>query len=347
MAETADHRCRTGDYADVRRSAATRSARPHPRLAGGDQPYGRLLTASPTVRGRRHKAFVSTWPIYSVHGHRRSRDALAAAVLAARRSSHVLEPVAQVFVRPNERLYQGKLAHSQRRRPELRLRRHHAVRTRQVFRLRPHRRRHARQPRHALFRRLRQWLDHQRAVRPVLPAWRARTPSPRPIWSMSAPSPACRPTLRLCRPGRLRHAARLAASVSGRFDEQTFEVRRTELTAPIRTRSGSLSATMPSSRPSLFTASPTTGTRSRSAHRRDLRQNWRVFGSGTYDLEADTLVRIRPASLQRRVLHLFDDVLAKPRPRHQGTTQSIGFNLSFRTLGDFGTNPPRSAPPNR
>ena len=37
------------------------------------------------------------------------------------------------------------------------------------------------------------------------------------------------------------------------------------------------------------------------------------------------------------MLHLFDDVLANPATLiTKEVTQNVGFNLSFRTLGDFG-----------
>ena len=111
----------------------------------------------------------------------------------------------------------------------------------------------------------------------------------------------------------------LSASVSGRFDEQTFEARRTELRGAYSNPIWSLSG-----RYAFIQAQPLYGFPD---DRREMtvgastqvRKNWRVFGSGTYDLEADTLVQDSARlQLQRRVLHLFDDLLAKPRPRHPG-----------------------------
>ena len=67
-----------------------------------------------------------------------------------------------------------------------------------------------------------------RSASPI--SWPAQTPSPRPTWSMPAPIPAWRPTISDY-VGLVGFATPygLSASVSGRFDEQTFEIRRTEL----------------------------------------------------------------------------------------------------------------------
>ena len=54
-------------------------------------------------------------------------------------SSHVLEPMAQLFARPDER-FAGRTRHPERGRSEFRVRRNHALRARQVLGLRPHRR---------------------------------------------------------------------------------------------------------------------------------------------------------------------------------------------------------------
>ena len=77
---------------------------------------------------------------------------------------------------------------------------------------------------------LRQWLDAPTRSSASPTSWPARTPSPRPTSSMSAPIPAWRPTtsdyvglVGFTTP------IGLSASVSGRFDEQTFEVRRAEV----------------------------------------------------------------------------------------------------------------------
>ena len=67
-------------------------------------------------------------------------------------------------------------------------------------------------------------------------------------------------------------------------------------------------------------------------------ENWRVFGSGTYDFENDVLVR-------DAVGFAYDDecfsyLMTFSETRDQDTrevTQSFGFNLSFRTLGDIGS----------
>ena len=97
----------------------------------------------------------------------------------------IIEPIAQLIVRPNEVL--SEVA-AQRGRAESRLRRDHPVRVGQIFRLRPRRGRHAAQLRHAVHREFRQRRPRQLRRRPVHPARRAKlaTPSatpPTPDWN--------------------------------------------------------------------------------------------------------------------------------------------------------------------
>ena len=131
------------------------------RVGRRDQRHGRPRSASPPTSGRSYYRYMATaglewrWPVLF------SIDQL----------THILEPMAQVFARPDEQ-YDRAARHSERGRAELRLRRVHAVRARQVLRLRPDRGRHARQCRRALLRRLRQRLDDQRDLRPVLSSGR-------------------------------------------------------------------------------------------------------------------------------------------------------------------------------
>ena len=70
-----------------------------------------------------------------------------------------------------------------------------------------------------------------------------------------------------------------------------------------------------------------------------VRKNWRLFGSGTYDLEADTLVQDSAGFSYSDECFTYSMTFSQSRDRDtRDTTQSIGFNVSFRTLGDFGTN---------
>ncbi|PZV33441.1 Organic solvent tolerance protein [Mesorhizobium kowhaii] len=129
-----------------------------------------------------------------------------------------------------------------------------------------------------------------------------------------------------------------AASVSGRFDEQSFEMRRGELKAAYTGLPVSLTAKY-----AFIQAQPLYGfttdrhevTLGASTH---LAENWRVFGTGTYDLQESLLVSDGVGFAYND--SCFTYLMSYSQSRDLNTrevTQSIGFNLSFRTLGDFGS----------
>ncbi|WP_181167860.1 LPS-assembly protein LptD [Mesorhizobium sp. B2-4-19] len=129
-----------------------------------------------------------------------------------------------------------------------------------------------------------------------------------------------------------------AASVSGRFDEQTFEVRRTEVKAAYSGLPVSLSAKY-----AFIQAQPLYGfttdrhevTLGASTH---LAENWRVFGTGTYDLQQSLLVKDGVGFAYNDSCFTYLMTYSQSRDLNtREVTQSIGFNLSFRTLGDFGS----------
>lgn len=130
-----------------------------------------------------------------------------------------------------------------------------------------------------------------------------------------------------------------AASVSGRFDEQSLEVRRAEVKVGLDARPVAVSA-----RYAFIEKQPLYGfnydrhevTLGATARFND---EWRVFGSGTYDIHNDTLVK-------NGLGFAYDDecftyMMAYSESRGLGpnseVSRSVGFNISFRTLGDFGT----------
>ncbi|MBW8908378.1 MAG: LPS-assembly protein LptD, partial [Mesorhizobium sp.] len=129
-----------------------------------------------------------------------------------------------------------------------------------------------------------------------------------------------------------------SGSVSGRFDEQSFEVRRAEVKAAYSGLPISLSAKY-----AFIQAQPLYGftidrhevTLGASAH---LSQNWRLFGTGTYDLEQNVLVNDGVGFAYND--SCFTYIMTYSQTRDIVTkevSQNIGFNLSFRTLGDFGS----------
>ncbi|WP_246252070.1 LPS-assembly protein LptD [Allomesorhizobium camelthorni] len=135
----------------------------------------------------------------------------------------------------------------------------------------------------------------------------------------------------------------LSASVSARFDEQTFEIRRAE------TKIGYFSAPLSLTAQYAFVqAQPLYGF---SEDRREVtlaassrvHENWRAFGSGTYDLEAGVLVRNSVGFAYDDECFSYTMTWSTKRDNDQVVSNreddehSIGFNISFRTLGDFGS----------
>lgn len=129
-----------------------------------------------------------------------------------------------------------------------------------------------------------------------------------------------------------------AASVSGRFDEQTFEMRRGELKAAYTGLPVSLTAKY-----AFIQAQPLYGfttdrhevTLGASTH---LAENWRVFGTGTYDLQESLLVRDGVGFAYNDSCFTYLMTYSQSRDLNtREVSQTIGFNLSFRTLGDFGS----------
>jgi LPS-assembly protein len=131
----------------------------------------------------------------------------------------------------------------------------------------------------------------------------------------------------------------LSASASARLDEQTFELRRTELKAGYSTPPLTLTAKY-----TFIQAQPLYGF---DEDRREvtlaastrLHENWRVFGSGTYDFESKVVVRDAVGFAYDDECFSYTMTFSETRDRNtEDSSQSIGFNVSFRTLGDFGTN---------
>lgn len=124
----------------------------------------------------------------------------------------------------------------------------------------------------------------------------------------------------------------------GRFDRDSFEVRRLETTAAYSSKPISVSA-----RYAYIQAQPLYGF---DKDRREVTvaastnfaQYWRAFGSSTYDMTYDMLVA--DAVGVGYLDDCFGFTFAFSQTRNAITKEvssNIGFNLSFRTLGDFGS----------
>ena len=128
-----------------------------------------------------------------------------------------------------------------------------------------------------------------------------------------------------------------SASVSGRFDEKSFEARRAEVKAAY----ASTPVTLTSSYTFIQKQEPYGFDKDRhevslGASTR-LSEHWRLFGSGTYDIENSFMARkgigFSYADECFTYLMTFSETRSS---RTAERSQNIGFNISFRTLGDFG-----------
>ncbi|MEI5677440.1 MULTISPECIES: LPS-assembly protein LptD [unclassified Mesorhizobium] len=137
----------------------------------------------------------------------------------------------------------------------------------------------------------------------------------------------------------------IAASASARLDEQSFEVRRAEFKAGYTSRPFSLSAKY-----AYIQAQPLYGF---STDREEVtlgssvrfHENWRAFGSGTYDFESGVVTRNAVGFAYDDECFSYTLTMSEKRDPRKVTDpvnasedeRTFGFNISFRTLGDFGT----------
>ncbi|WP_199194675.1 LPS-assembly protein LptD [Phyllobacterium phragmitis] len=136
----------------------------------------------------------------------------------------------------------------------------------------------------------------------------------------------------------LSNSTGLSFAARGRFDEESFEVRRGELEARKSWKRASITMQY-----AFIDAQPAYGypedrqeiTVSGSTKVTD---NWRVFGSGTYDFVSDTLVRASSGLAYDDECFTYSMTYMQTRnPGEQEASHGVGFNISFRTLGDLGT----------
>ena len=127
-------------------------------------------------------------------------------------------------------------------------------------------------------------------------------------------------------------------TAGGRFDEQTLEVRRAEasVSIPIDRHSINASYTFIQAQPlygfSQDRREVTLGGRAR------LHDYWSVYASGTYDLESSTLANSSFGFLYDDECFTYGMTFSRTQNTiSRDVSYGFGFNISFRTLGDFGT----------
>lgn len=129
-----------------------------------------------------------------------------------------------------------------------------------------------------------------------------------------------------------------SASIGSRFDENTFDVRRTEIKAAYSGQPVSITSSY-----TFIDKQPLYGF-DQDRHEVSLGasakmgQFWSVFGSGTYDIENSFMARKGLGISYADDCFTFLLTMAETRSsRTAEVSQSVGFNISFRTLGDFGS----------
>jgi LPS-assembly protein len=131
----------------------------------------------------------------------------------------------------------------------------------------------------------------------------------------------------------------LAASVSGRFDEKSLELRRAEAKVGLSGRPVSLAGnyTFIQAQP-LYGFSEDRHEVSLSASVRFM-ENWRAFGSGTYDLESAVLARdsLGFAYDDECFSYAISMRTTRDVDRIETDSRTFAFSVSLRTLGDFGS----------
>ncbi len=137
----------------------------------------------------------------------------------------------------------------------------------------------------------------------------------------------------------------LSGSLGGRFDEQSLELRRMEAKAGYSTSRVSLTTNY-----AYIQAQPLYGfseDRHEVTTASSLRfhDNWRVFGSGTYDIKSGVLVSDAVGLGYDDECFAYTLTMANSREAdgYGDDERTFGFSVSLRTLGDIGTGTPQSA----
>jgi len=128
----------------------------------------------------------------------------------------------------------------------------------------------------------------------------------------------------------------ISASASARLDEETFELQRQELKVGATVSKLSASASY-----AFISAQPGYGfntDRQEVSGNASLRfnENWRVFASGTYNIQENKLVRNALGFGYSDECFIYTMTFSQTRDNGQ-TENRFGFNISLRTLGEIGS----------
>lgn len=134
------------------------------------------------------------------------------------------------------------------------------------------------------------------------------------------------------------NARGFALAARGRFDKNSFEVKRGEVEAQQNWSKLSLGAQYAYIAPQPAYGYSEVRQEITGSTTVRLNENWRAFGSGTYDLVSDTLVRASSGLAYDD--ECFTYLMAYTQTRNPGedkASHGFGLQISLRTLGDIGT----------
>ncbi len=129
-----------------------------------------------------------------------------------------------------------------------------------------------------------------------------------------------------------------AFSAGARFDEKTFDIRRTDLktAATFGQLTTSLQYAYIEAQPLYGFEDDRQEVTGVAKVRFD--ENWSGFASGTYDIESQTLVKNDYGFSYGDECFIYSMTYSRSKNRDtQEVSQSFGFRISLRTIGDFGT----------
>lgn len=132
----------------------------------------------------------------------------------------------------------------------------------------------------------------------------------------------------------------LSASVGARFDEQTFDLRRTDVTAAFSPKSQRFTV---SGKYAYIEAQPDYGFPTdrhevTGAASVKVLENWRTFGSATWDFESKTLVSNSVGFAYDDECFTYEMAMVDSRDRTtKDLSRSFTFMVKLRTLGEFGS----------
>ncbi|PWL18180.1 LPS-assembly protein LptD [Falsochrobactrum shanghaiense] len=130
----------------------------------------------------------------------------------------------------------------------------------------------------------------------------------------------------------------LSLAARGRFDKDDLDIKRGELEAQQSFKRLTVSAQYAYIAPQPAYGYSEVRQEIKGSATARINTNWSVFGSGTYDLVSDTLVRASSGLAYDDECFTYSMAYVQTRnPGEDKASHSIGFNISFRTLGDIGS----------